>query len=101
MSEPRTITLDLPEDFEIDAKDLEVMRRTFMSIVTLANRCGDGASRPCDMLIDAGWDVDWSLVWVARAHRGKDFEEATGATRREAMHGLYEAVRLHESQGCP
>ena len=30
-----------------------------------------------------------------------DGEEATGATRREAMNRLREATRLYQSDGCP
>lgn len=101
MSDKRKISIDLPDDFEIEADDLEVLRRTFQSIIALANRCGDTSHRPCANMIEAGWDVNWSLQWVARAHRGKDFEEATGATRREAMNRLREATRLYQSDGCP
>jgi len=101
MSEPRTIAIDLPDDFEIEPDDLEVLRRTFQSIIALANRCGDKSARPCTQMIDSGWDVNWSLQWVVRAQRGKDFEEVTGATRREAMNRLQEATRLYQSDGCP
>jgi len=101
MAEKRTIAVPLPEEFEIHPDDLDVMRATFQSIVALANRCGRNSERPCRMMEDDGWEVKWTLGWVATAQRGKEYEEASGKTRKEAMMRLREATCLHEAGGCP
>ena len=62
------------------------------AIVALANRCGRNSERPCRMMEDDGWEVKWTLGWVATAQRGKEYEEASGKTRKEAMMRLREAT---------
>jgi len=101
MLDARTIEVSLPEGIEVGEDDLEVLRTTFQTIVSLASQCEDRPGRPCSGMTDAGWEVSWGLTWIARAQRGKEYEEATGSTREEAMTRLREATCLHEADGCP
>ena len=45
--------------------------------------------------------MNWGLTWIARAHRGSDYEEATGTTLLEVLAQLDCLTSLHEVEGCP
>ncbi len=48
-----------------------------------------------------GWQVRHGLTWIARAEKGHEYEEATGACRGEALCRLCELTGLHAVDGCP
>jgi len=101
MQESRSIEVRLPAGLETSADDLEVLRTTFQTIISLTQ---PGGSSPCERIRDMReqeWDVHWGVTWLVSARRGKDYEEATGRTREEAMERLREATCLHDSDGCP
>ena len=101
MRETMSIDVRLPDGLDCCPDDLEVLRTTFQTIISLASRGGDASGGVARDLRAAGWDVSWNLTWQASARRGKDWEEVTGRTREEALDRLREAVGLHDSDGCP
>ncbi len=101
MNEPRRIEIDLTGTSAFRDDDLEVLRTTLQTIVTLSLECRD---EPCEysrQMHREGWDVHWGLTWIARARRGGVTEEATGATRSEVLLRLQQLTSLHEVDGCP
>ena len=101
MSEGHFIKVQLPPDLKASADDLEVLRTTFQTIITLTSECQAGANPDLRCLEDRGWEVSWGLTWVARANHGKQFEEVTAATKDKAIALLRRHVGLHEVEGCP
>ena len=101
MSGNHIIEVSLPAGLAASPEDLEVLRTTFQTIVTLARECGGVRSEPLRSLADEGWAVGWGLTWIARAKRGDAYEEATGATKEEAVARLLQLTRLHVVDGCP
>jgi hypothetical protein len=101
MDEPRRIEVSLPGSASIREDDLEVLRTTLQTIVTLSLECRDEPCESARLLHRDGWDVRWGLTWIARARRGGVTEEATGATREEVLQRLQQLTSLHEVDGCP
>ena len=48
-----------------------------------------------------GWSVQCSLMWVAEARRGHDFEQATGPSRDAAFDELRQLTRMDDTVGGP
>lgn len=89
----RTLEVPIPESIPVDALDMELLTATFQALVAL--RCEKGAAwRDLALrLKEDGWAVQWDLTWRARAKRGEDYEEATGATLEEALSGVTQLAR--------
>lgn len=62
------------------------------------NRAGDEAERA---LVAEGWTVRSSLMWVAEARRGGEYEQATGRTQQEALVHLHELVKADQVLSAP
>ena len=101
MIETQSIEVVLPDEFAASAEDLEVLRTTFQTIVTMARECGGAPCRHLERMRDDGWEVNWGLTWIAKAKRGGVYEESTGPTKEEALSRLRQHTRLHEADGCP
>ncbi|MBK7702141.1 MAG: hypothetical protein IPI34_04210 [bacterium] len=101
MNEPRRIAIDLPGTEAFRDDDLEVLRTTLQTIVTLSMESRDEPCESSRRMHREGWDVHWGLTWIARARRGGVTEEATGSTRSEVLARLQQLTSLHEVDGCP
>jgi len=101
MMETRSIEVELPAELTGSEDDLEVLRVTFQTIVTLARECGGDAETELHRMQDDGWTVHWGLTWIANAKRGNVSEEVTGSTKEDAILQLSQMSRLHEVEGCP
>ena len=100
MNETRTLEIALPADAELADHELATLRIACEALAQLA--CGAGTSpRQVTALAAEGWQVSSTLTWIARAERGKDYEEAVGADRCEALCRLCEEVGLRAVEGCP
>ncbi|MBU2500592.1 MAG: hypothetical protein ABIK96_08310 [bacterium] len=101
MSGEHDIRLRMPSGLNPTAEDLEVLRTTFQTIITLASESKGALNEDLACLRDRGWEVTWGLTWVARASKDKHFEEVTASTKEEALAQLRQHVGLHEVEGCP
>ena len=101
MNEPRTITVEIPSCLDLPDDDLQVLRTTMETIITLVSGGCGGAERHLQHLRDGRWDVSWGLTWIARARKDGTYEEATGATKQEVLAQLDRLAGLHEVEGTP
>ena len=101
MPDDSTIQVRLPAGMQATPEDLEVLRTTFQTIVTLTRECGCSYHQALQAMRDEGWAVTWGLTWIAQARRGDVYEEGTGATKEEALVQLQQMTRLHVVDGCP
>jgi len=84
MASPKVIEVPLPEGEEPTPEDLEQLERTLRAVVELRyeRRHWEQAAR---RLESGGWEVRCRRGWIAEARRGREFEQAFGATRRQAF----------------
>jgi len=101
MTSPRTITVELPDCMAMSPDDLDVLRTTLQTIITLASGDSCGPDPNLATMLDQGWSVNWGLAWIAHARRDSVYEKATGATKSEVMARLAHLSRLHEVEGTP
>jgi hypothetical protein len=101
MSETCSIKIELPDDLEASADNLEVLRTVFQTIITLSQECCNKTNPQLEEMLEAGWQVNCGLTWSATAERGKEFEKATGPTKEEALARLRQKTCLQEMDGCP
>ncbi len=101
MPADNVIEVRLPAGMTATPDDLEVLRTTFQTIVTLTRECGCDYNRALLAMQAEGWVVHTGLTWLAKAKRGDVYEEATGPTKEEALASLMQLTRLHVSDGCP
>lgn len=101
MSPPRTIEVTLPASLDMAPDDLDVLRTTFQTIITLVSGGCDGAEHHLHRMQNQRWTVNWGLTWIARARRDAAYEEATGATKQDVLAQLDRLTSLHEVEGTP
>ena len=101
MAEPRTIKVELPDCLNLPDDDLDVLRTTFETIITLVSGGCDRPDQHLERLRDGGWNVNWDLTWIARARRDGAYEEATGASKQEVLAQLDRLTGIHEVEGTP
>ncbi len=101
MSEARTITVRIPECYQVADGDLNALSASLQTLVNLTCDCGSEAGTHLARMLENGWQVKWGLAWVAEARRTHVYEEATGATKEEALQKLRHLTRLHEVDGTP
>ncbi len=101
MNRPRSIEIPLPDCLDMAADDLDALRTTFQTIITLVSGGCDGAEHHLRRMQNQRWDVRWGLTWIARARRDTTYEEATGATKQDVLAQLDRLVSLHEVEGTP
>jgi len=101
MAAPRTITVTLPDCLTMAPDDLDVLRTTLQTVITLASADACGPDERLRAMQAEGWEVNWGLTWIARARRAGTYEEATGATKDEVLTRLERLVRLREVEGTP
>jgi len=101
MSETCSFQIELPDDLEASADNLEVLRTVFQTIITLSRECGSKSNPELQAMLAGNWQVHCGLTWSATAQRGKEFERATGKTKEEALAHLQQMTCLHEMDGCP
>ena len=101
MSETCSIKIELPDDLEASADNLEVLRTIFQTIITLSRECGNKSNPELQAMLEGDWKVRCGLTWSATAERGKVSEKATGPTKEEALAKLRQMTCLHEFDGCP
>lgn len=101
MTETCSIKIELPDDLEASADNLEVLRTVFQTIITLSRECGNKSNQDLQTMLAADWKVHCGLTWSATAERGKQFETATGKTKEEAFDQLRQMTCLQEIDGCP
>jgi hypothetical protein len=84
MTGQKPIEVPLPEGADPTAEDLELLQRTLQAVVELRyeRRDWEPAAR---RLESDGWEVRCRLGWIAEARRGREFEQAFGATRGQAF----------------
>ncbi|HOX24840.1 MAG TPA: hypothetical protein PLL30_03630 [Candidatus Krumholzibacteria bacterium] len=97
----RTIEVELPDCLAMAPDDIEVLRTTFQTIITLASGGCDGPDEHLRAMRDQQWAVHWRLTWVAQARRDSQFEEAKGETKQQALAQLRRLTSLHEIEGTP
>ncbi len=88
MQARRILEVPLPPGSEPEPDELELLTATFQALVSLRRERGRRWQEPLEALRREGWTVQWGLSWRAEAKRGTDYEEATGATLAEALHGV-------------
>ncbi|MBE0565767.1 MAG: hypothetical protein IH621_07430 [Krumholzibacteria bacterium] len=100
MTDTHVLEIRLPAGGALDDTDRETLRIACEALAKLA--CGK-VERPAPILamVADGWQVRSGLVWVARAERGAQYEEAFGSSRCEALNHLAEEVGLRAVEGCP
>jgi len=101
MSNPRTITVNLPDCMVMSDDDMHVLRTTLQTIITLSSGDSRGPDTNLTAMRKDGWTVNWDLTWIARARRDGVYEEATAETKDQVMEQLARLVRLHEVEGTP
>lgn len=101
MSNPRTITVTLPDCMVMSDDDMNVLHTTLQTIITLASGDSCGPDPNLTSLMKDGWTVNWDLTWIAQARRDGAVEEATGETKDQVLERLARLVRLHEVEGTP
>jgi len=101
MSEICSIRIELPDDLEASADNLEVLRTVFQTIITLSRECGSNANPELRAMQQDDWKVHCGLAWSATAERGKVSERTMAPTKEEALAKLRQMTCLHEFDGCP
>ena len=101
MGTQRTIEVPLPEHVEPTSEDAEVLAAAFRALVHLRYESGGEWQQVRRRLESEGWSVGCGLTWHVEARRGRELEEACGATRDEAFRRLDHATRATTSAGCP
>lgn len=101
MNETRTIEVRLPADKEYSDDDLHLLRTACEALVGLS--CGCEADPPAQVkaMAEEGWKVRTGLTWIARAERGREYEEAVGESRGESLCKLCQMTGLRSVDGCP
>jgi hypothetical protein len=101
MGEARTITVTIPDCYQVDTSDLTALGASLQNFVNVTCNCQSQAGSHVARMMENGWQVRWGLAWVAEARRGHLSEEATGATKEDALMKLRHLTRLHEVDGTP
>lgn len=94
MARPEMIAVPLPGGIHPTSLDQELLRATFEAIVALRFETSREWEEALHKLERDGWEVHWGLTWHAHAHRGKDFEQASGKTLDETFNELVQLARL-------
>ncbi|MCC6129915.1 MAG: hypothetical protein IT186_08290 [Acidobacteria bacterium] len=92
MRPKRTLEVPIPDQVEVTASDLELLKATFQALVTLRAEKSPAWERLVSQMEADGWKVRWGLTWRAEAKRGEDYEEATGTTLEEALSSVAQLV---------
>jgi hypothetical protein len=101
VNDQSTLAIRLPAGHALNEDDLELLRTACEALVGLA--CGENSARPAQVaaMKAEGWQVRYGLTWIARAEKGRQYEEATGSCRGEALCRLCELTGLSAVDGCP
>jgi hypothetical protein len=99
--EKLTIEITLPHVAGLTEFDLELMKATFLALMSLRRECGKEWKNILQELEEDGWKVAWRLSWQAEARRGRDVEEAAASTLDEAFDRLRQLTRLDSPILCP
>jgi hypothetical protein len=95
----RTIEVKLPAKARVSQEDRELLDATFQAIVSLRFQGGHTWQQVERLLVAHGWSVRSRLMWVAEARRGREVEQATGATKDDAYEQLQQLTKLDEVAG--
>jgi hypothetical protein len=95
----KSIEVRLPAGARPSQEDLELLDATFQAIVSLRFQGGHTWDQVERLLVESGWNVRSRLMWVAEARRGREIEQAVGATKDEAYDQLQQLTRLDEVTG--
>jgi hypothetical protein len=88
MQPRRILEVPIPDGVDPKRDDLELLRAFFQAVTALRVSQGrDWLAKVSELEAD-GWMVRWGLVWQAEVKRGEEYEQATGATLDEALHGV-------------
>ena len=101
MNETRTIEVRLPDGKDLSDDDLHLLRTACEALVGMSCGCDGDPPAQVKAMADEGWAVRAGLTWIARAERGREYEEATGETRGEALCQLCQMTGLRSVDGCP
>lgn len=101
MSAQRILEVPLPETARPAPDDVELLQAAFQAIVGLRYPGGDAWKRVQRRLESEGWSVRCGLTWHVEARRGRELEEACGATRDEAFARVDQTTRVAAMEGCP
>jgi hypothetical protein len=91
----------LPEGVEPSGGDREALAAMLRALVGLRYEQGGRWEEVKRHLEGDGWSVRCCLSWHVEARRGRELEEACGATREEAFARLDHATRAASVEGCP
>jgi hypothetical protein len=95
----RVLEVPLPEGVEPGPQELELLQAALAMFVALRFERSRAWEAVRARLEAAGWRVAASLAWCAEARRGRDREQALGATRDEAYAALDRQVGFDELSG--
>ena len=97
----QVIEVPLPEEVQVDAIDLEMLKSALASFVGTTCRLSKESVGFVRELESEGWRVQVGPTWVAVCRRDRDSEEATGRTPDEAISKIREFTRQYATAGCP
>jgi hypothetical protein len=101
MNASHTIEIQLPPGKDLSENDRQLLRTACEALVSMS--CGSENDPPAQVraMATEGWQVQSGLTWIARAERNREYEEAVGKTRGEALCQLCQLLGLHSVEGCP
>ena len=100
MAGKRVIEVALPEGVEPTAEDRELLETTLQAIVSLRHEGRRELQETLHALESDGWSVHCRVGWIAEARRGRESEQAFGATRERALAELHTLTAMDEREGC-
>ena len=101
MGAQRVLEVPLPETAPPAPDDVELLKTAFQAIVGLRFAGDESWRRVQSRLESEGWTVRCGLTWHVEARRGRELEEACGATRDEAFARVDQTTRGAAVEGCP
>ena len=101
MATNRVIEVQLPDGAAPTRDELAMLQATFDSIVALRFEHQPALDEIEKALVADGWTVRSRLMWVAEAKKGGECEEATGASRIDALRHLQQLVRAEQVMSAP
>jgi len=101
MAGNRVVRVSLPEGVDPAQEELAVLQRALDTVVALHFAEAAAAEQLERELVGDGWTVHSRITWVARATRGGEQEEVTGASKAAALRHLQDLIRADRVLSAP
>lgn len=95
------IEIPLPDGIEPTPADLELMKATCESVVSIYLDKNREWFDDLRHLEQEDWQITWGLQWSVEARKGRCTESVTAPSIDEAFQRLRNLARLHKIEGCP